>query len=1085
MKATTKRLLSAVLAILMVLAVCPVIALAETTAAQAEEITYWDGTVPGVDTATTTIPEFIMSGATYTITAEEYAAHINEWNGGLSVKDEIGFAMLVLLTNCPYEITGRTAGTGCIPSTCIGDDETPTIAKTMAAFNYKKININKDLYLNAPDAHVNQVAPLFWKLILSSKQYAFYVNGNNHSINGWYMDATLSKDDYVSNGFIGALPNAAFTAENLALIDMELNITTTSTFTKTVVIGGIVGGGKYVSDYAVNIKNCFVDLTTKFVSHDPKVVGKEPGDLWKDDCTIKVDIGGLVGELSYIPGAVGNGQSSNIKKANLTNSTIMLDYDTNSTYSRVSGITGSTLTAASAITFDNIVVADMTNSGSVTPKHVFGSIESITAGTFTATDIWTVGTMNANLTDPSNKVITQVNLVSDAFWAANGTGMDGMTKLYYPVPTTLATNEAVKDLMIKLNAPLFPGAQLRLNKNGIRFIGEFDVTRHSANANGRTIEYGFLVLPTVAMTKYGESLTYDNPLTLKIATTDLSYLLAEGDENLKGIKPIVDGNRLLFAVMTEIPDDIWKTQKSFTAVPFVAYLNGSTLDEIIYGDSKEYNGVDVANKVVAPETTQESDDKRIDVVNEFSGAIGFHFTMNGNQFVRNFAFSEGMSINVLTNGIDEKSFVTQNAILQMQKEIKARYGVDLPFKQVTTFEGLASGINISFDAEGENTVTYVAGDNGVCSMNITVTGPALIESAMNYLFEETNNENKSIPSTFGQETFTEGFKASAPMSSTFLSTYQNLTGQSINNDSYKLVWGDEFNGSALDLEKWTFAGENPVKLGVERDNSAYVEGGNLHINATKAAGSSTFKTSNLVTTFDTMNFYGGYLEMRAKVPFQDIGEWVSLWATNGHSVLFKRDWYENGNTEDPAKDTSEGAFGLEVDILELFSDTSKYNSNVLLWKDSIGYSQFNNGAYFEGNQTATVSSLATDYHTYSFYWNDDYMAFAVDDVVYAVVTMKSTIVGSPDYLGRERNALSLLLQNDVFTPDYCEKNESTWVGVSTNVADATDSYSSSFVIDYIRLYQCENDVLYLPDEVGKGEESFDYAKDGATYWQNN
>ncbi len=180
----------------------------------------------------------------------------------------------------------------------------------------------------------------------------------------------------------------------------------------------------------------------------------------------------------------------------------------------------------------------------------------------------------------------------------------------------------------------FLGAQLRLDKAGIRFVGEFDVETHTSNANGLTVEYGFLVLPTVAITDYAQPLTYENTATLKISTTDADQLLAEGDARLNGITPTKEGNKILLAVMKDMPEAVIRSQTSFSAVPFVAYLDGTTADQVFYGTTKEYNGVEIANKAVNPETTQEPLANRISITEAFQGTQGFQYILNAGEIVK-------------------------------------------------------------------------------------------------------------------------------------------------------------------------------------------------------------------------------------------------------------------------------------------------------------------------------------------------------------------------------------------------------------------------------------------------------------------
>ncbi len=342
---------------------------------------------------------------------------------------------------------------------------------------------------------------------------------------------------------------------------------------------------------------------------------------------------------------------------------------------------------------------------------------------------------------------------------------------------------------------------------------------------------------------------------------------------------------------------------------------------------------------------------------------------------------------------------------------------------------------------------------------------AALEAGLNALYQKVKETDNQIPMDY---TATGDVTIAAENVNTVFANY-GATG------NYQLVWNDEFD--FLSYDRWTFSDENPVKAGAIRTNSAYVEEGNLIVPAYKTANESYFHTSNLVTTFDTMNYHGGYLEMRAKIPFQDIGEWVSLWATTGRAVLFMGEWWRAGNTGTPQNSTNGGnGFGVEVDIFEVFSTTGTLKPDIWFWQNGGRVSQL--ATYGQGLKSYAVPGDPNDYHLYSFYWNDDWMVFAVDSVPYMAVSMERSVKGSTEYYSKERSALSLRLQNDVFTPQYCQSN--SWA--NSNKADASQSYQSDFVIDYIRLYQCEEDILYLPETVGNGDENFNLAMAYQSYW---
>ncbi len=405
------------------------------------------------------------------------------------------------------------------------------------------------------------------------------------------------------------------------------------------------------------------------------------------------------------------------------------------------------------------------------------------------------------------------------------------------------------------------------------------------------------------------------------------------------------------------------------------------------------------------------------------------------------------------------------SVMEFRDRLEQEIGFLLPRKQSAT-QVERTGIDARVDPNmTKDRWTITLGNDKV--VRVRAGHYAALDAGLNTLLAKIAQTDNAIPIPY----------TSSGTAAVTVEGLNDTYGRFGATDEYVLAWSDEFN--SFNYERWTYSAENPVKAGVTMEEIAYVEDGNLIIPAYKTASESVYHTSKLVTTFDTMNFNGGYLEMRAKIPFQDIGEWVSLWATTGRALLFARDWWRAGNTGDLEKDMENqrnGGFGVEVDIFEVFSSTGGLSPNIWFWRNGGRKSQLEK--YGQGSKSYTVPGDPSDYHLYSFYWNDEWMVFAIDNVPYMAVPMTQSVMETTEYYSKGRSALSLRLQNDVFTPQYCQSN--TWA--SSGKADASKSYQSDFVIDYIRLYQCEEDILYLPETLGDGDKTLNYSKLYESYW---
>ncbi len=452
MKATlTKRLLSAVLAILMVVAICPVIALA---AVPGSITTAWDGKVEqyiaDLDdyTEITDIPAFILSGADYVIDVETMAAAglaltevVNPDNGkityAMTISSEKGFAMFVLLSNCPFTIVGGASD---------GTDLTGAAGSGLLdLINGQPVTLAADLNLdNQP------IAPIFWKGQTQSTWYTFTFDGAGHAIYNWNVTQTITSNAYTEIGFVGFYKGQSLTVKNLALMNQTIAITTTDAVTSTVEVGGIVGGMfdcAQQSYSGLTVSDVIVDLDASVTL--PKTTSY--GDWWVGGVTNPALVGGIAGQLGRRPIDIYNGWGP--KNVTITNTNIIMNGTTNTQYSVVAGITYCANTnkvdtdPKPSTTLDDITIL-FTQSG---PAK---TVSSTYAAALANNDANTVGDIFVNV--PSTTVTGDsvvdaqgYDLAEDAFWTANSANVDGMTKLEkaYPFSEVFANNEAIVEDM--------------------------------------------------------------------------------------------------------------------------------------------------------------------------------------------------------------------------------------------------------------------------------------------------------------------------------------------------------------------------------------------------------------------------------------------------------------------------------------------------------------------------------------------------------------------------------------------------------------------------------------------------------------
>ncbi len=357
---------------------------------------------------------------------------------------------------------------------------------------------------------------------------------------------------------------------------------------------------------------------------------------------------------------------------------------------------------------------------------------------------------------------------------------------------------------------------------------------------------------------------------------------------------------------------------------------------------------------------------------------------------------------------------------------------------------------------------------------------------------------------------------------------------------YRLVWNDEFDGDAIDFEKWSGAADmNMCDVELSFDPPVVdVRDGSLVMTATcdgKLEGK-PYRTNYTVATHDTMNFSGGYLEMRAKVPCKQLGEWPSFWLNSADTVLHKT------QQRDALGYVNDGGYYVEVDIFEQYSipltdfvpNLHKHFGASRLYSPRTDYemrqpdgswgtfhdpqrSGIDQGGIVSGTPVYRFpdAQSANDWHTFGFLWTHDRMAFSVDGVFYYSYAIDDdpTSPFNPlirhketgkeyqiDMTGyrRENISLSVLLNDMFFSPGYARTPAGKWTADlydekgnrvvdwrELNLEDRDRLFPLVYEVDYMRLYQTEGDTLYTPDTVGKtdriyhGQESkWDYALRG-------
>lgn len=268
---------------------------------------------------------------------------------------------------------------------------------------------------------------------------------------------------------------------------------------------------------------------------------------------------------------------------------------------------------------------------------------------------------------------------------------------------------------------------------------------------------------------------------------------------------------------------------------------------------------------------------------------------------------------------------------------------------------------------------------------------------------------------------------------------------------YKYVWGDEFDGTELDANKWHTRINDGQLYDVTTTGPIEIKNGCLNLIATRyydpSNDSFKWQMSPSLQTRDTMNYRHGYLEFRAKVPLKK-GTWPSFW--------LKSDRYLGLVDAEALRIQNDCPYHIEVDIFESHGNLDMLKPNIHKWyTDGTGrHSQavkIRNNYIFE--DTTFVNE---EYHVYGYLWDDNEMSMFVDGEKYCKFDLSYNFNSQDDMRGFVNNFQYIIFSNGLISP-------SAPAGDSVG-AEKVDEYEPTdfpvvYSIDWVRLYQDENDPL--------------------------
>ena len=259
--------------------------------------------------------------------------------------------------------------------------------------------------------------------------------------------------------------------------------------------------------------------------------------------------------------------------------------------------------------------------------------------------------------------------------------------------------------------------------------------------------------------------------------------------------------------------------------------------------------------------------------------------------------------------------------------------------------------------------------------------------------------------------------------------------------NWELVWSDEFEGTELDLTKWTYQigrganygipnwGNNELQYYTDSESNLYLEDGKLHIRAMEEQmGTANYTSARIRSIYKGDWTYGKFVA-RAKLP-KGQGLWPAIWMMPTESVY--GGWPQSG----------------EIDIMELVGHEPDVVHGTVHygppWPDNLERS---------GSTSLSEGTFNDDFHEFKIIWTPSSIRWFLDDNLYFMVTPGNL---SP--------------HNWPFDQDF------HWI---LNVAvggnwpgnpDGTTEFPQEMIIDYVRVYQ--DTELVSTEEFGESPDEF-------------
>ena len=243
-------------------------------------------------------------------------------------------------------------------------------------------------------------------------------------------------------------------------------------------------------------------------------------------------------------------------------------------------------------------------------------------------------------------------------------------------------------------------------------------------------------------------------------------------------------------------------------------------------------------------------------------------------------------------------------------------------------------------------------------------------------------------------------------------------------EGWALVWNDEFDGPALNLEKWSYEigghgwGNNELQYYSDDDSTAFIQDGKLVLRADivpQGTGSSDnlrYFSSARLRTSGKGDWRYGRIEVKAKLALGQ-GIWPAIW-------MLPTDWMYGGWPESG-----------EIDIMEHVGyDPGRVHG-------SIHTGSYNHKINTQRGGSKLLDKISSKFYVYAIEWYEDRIDFLIDDSKYFSFQND----GKNDFNTWPFNQRFHLLINIAVGGD--------WPGSP----DETTQFPTEMEVEYVRVYE--------------------------------